>query len=171
MRVFDVILSKAKGLIFALLALVFSSFCFAQDVNLACKANFKSMSGGVVVVSYFITLSKDRSRGFFIYDNKHAYKLSLNFTHDAAYFYTFSPHVSANGDFLSFKDVMVGRQSLNIKITHLGDDRVDFADCSMTGDSVMKMVDNITSADVARKKKKDAEDAAVRAERARNTKL
>lgn len=164
-------MKKFKNGIAVVCIMFFSAIVNAQDVNILCKATYKTMSGGERIVNYSITVSKDRSSGFLIYDGEDVYRLRLNFTHDSAYFYTPSPHASSVGDYLPYKDVMIGRQTLNLMMRYTSDDRRDFADCVMTNDKVMKVVDEVVAADALRKKKREAEDAAAKAERNKNTKF
>ena len=116
------------------------SNAFAQDFNLECS---KYYSGSGTTTKYYVTVSKDRASGFFIYSNNEAYKLNLIDKDESSYNFKTSNYATTGGgkSFLGFSDVSINRQNLRVQTKVIG--RNEGIDCSKTEFNVMALVEEI----------------------------
>lgn len=129
---------KLLKLAFFSAAIAFSKVGYSQDFVLKCS---KYYSGSGSSDIFNISISSDKSSGFFVYDEKHAYKLRLTSIGDTFYAFAANPFVSINGNYIQYMSIKIDRQNLQLTTISRNDERR--IDCQKDGTDIRKIIEKI----------------------------
>jgi hypothetical protein len=153
-------MEKFRSLVILISILLCSSNSIAQDFVLRCS---KFYTGSQSTDVYSILINKDRTAGFFVYNDREVFRLNLTSKSESDYDFKSSPFVSSNGSFLKYKSISINRQTLDLYTTSYDWDIGRTAKCEKSDFNVMNLVENIKIQNLAYVKKEASEESARKA--------